>query len=92
MPIIYPNYMKPEEYFKNIPDIGKKYEAMKSFFIEKKTAEEVASMYGYTVHTVYSFTKKFRRDLKSSTHFFYSLKKDAPSMRIGTKSLILLYH
>jgi len=49
MPIIYPNYMKPEEYFKNIPDIGKKYEAMKAFFVEKMTAEEVASMYGYTV-------------------------------------------
>jgi transposase len=81
MPIIYPNYMKPEEYFKNIPDIGKKYEAMKSFFIEKKTAEEVASMYGYTVHTVYSFTKKFRRDLKKypkQDPFFLLPKKGRP--------------
>jgi hypothetical protein len=34
MPIIYPNFMSPEEYFKNISGVQKKYESMKAFFKE----------------------------------------------------------
>ena len=35
MPIMYPNFMSPEEYFKNISGVQKKYESMKAFFKEK---------------------------------------------------------
>ena len=45
MPIIYPNFMSPEEYFKNISGVQKKYESMKAFFKEKMTAEKIASQY-----------------------------------------------
>ena len=54
---------------------------MKAFFMEKKTAEEVASIYGYSVSTVYSITKKFRHDLKNKPNqdpFFAIPKKGRP--------------
>jgi hypothetical protein len=41
MPIIYPNFMSPEEYFKNISGVQKKYESMKAFFQEKMSAEKI---------------------------------------------------
>ena len=81
MPIIYPNCMKPEEYFTNISDAVRKYESMKAFFKEKMTAEEVASKYGYTVNTVYSLTKRLRIQLEKypdKDPFFITAKKGRP--------------
>jgi len=81
MPIIYPNFMSPEEYFKNISGVQKKYESMKAFFKEKMTAEKIASKYGYSVSTVYTLTKTFRKQLKEYPNkdpFFIMPKKGRP--------------
>lgn len=56
--------MRPEEYFENISGVAKKYESIKAFLKEKMTAEEVALKFGYSVNTVYTMTKKFRRQLE----------------------------
>jgi transposase len=81
MPIIYPNFMSPEEYFKNISGVQKKYESMKAFFQEKMSAEKIASNYGYSVSTVYTLTKTFRKQLKEYPNkdpFFIMPKKGRP--------------
>ncbi len=81
MPIIYPNFMSPEEYFKNISGVQKKYESIKAFFEEKMTAEKIASKYGYSVSTVYTLTKTFRKQLKEYPNkdpFFIMPKKGRP--------------
>ncbi len=81
MPIIYPNFMSPEEYFKNISGVQKKYESMKAFFKEKMTPEKIASQYGYSVSTVYTLTKTFRKQLKEYPNkdpFFIMPKKGRP--------------
>jgi len=78
---MYPNLMRPEEYFKNISDVAKKYESIKAFFKEKMTAEEVALKFGYSVNTVYTMTKKFRRQLEEypdKDPFFIIPKKGRP--------------
>jgi transposase len=81
MPIIYPNFMSPEEYFKNISGVQKKYESMKAFFQKKMSAEKIASNYGYSVSTVYTLTKTFRKQLKEYPNkdpFFIMPKKGRP--------------
>ena len=81
MPIMYPNFMRPEEYFKNISGVQKKYESMKAFFKEKMTAEKIVSKYGYSVSTVYTLTKTFRKQLKEYPNkdpFFIMPKKGRP--------------
>ena len=81
MPLIYPNNMNPEEYFQNISGTQKKYESMKDFFKEKMTAEEVASKYGYSVSTIYTMTKIFRKQLEEHPNedpFFIMPKKGRP--------------
>jgi len=81
MPIMHPNFMNPEEYFKNIPDVAKKYESIKAFFKEKMTAEEVASKFGYSVNTIYTMTKRFRKQLEECPNkdpFFIIPKKGRP--------------
>jgi transposase len=73
--------MKPEEYFKNISGVAKKYESMKAFFKEKMSAEEVALKYGYSVSTVYTMTKKFRQQLEECPNkdpFFIAPKIGRP--------------
>jgi len=73
--------MSPEEYFKNISGVQKKYESMKAFFKEKMTAEKIASKYGYSVSTVYTLTKTFRKQLKEYPNkdpFFIMPKKGRP--------------
>ncbi len=56
--------MKPNEYFNNLPTIAKRYELMKFFFQENKTAEETAEKFNYSVSTIYTMTKKFRQHLE----------------------------
>lgn len=56
----------------------KRYEALKTFFYEKKTAEQVAEQYGYTLSSVYSLTTDFRQWIKTSAaadYFFVTHSK-----------------
>ncbi len=84
--------MGPEEYFENISDVAKKYESIKAFFKEKMTAEEVASKFGYSVNTIYTMTKKFRKQLEECPNkdpFFIIPKKVARSKKTKISLLIL---
>lgn len=55
----------PHNYF-SLPDstAQKKYEALRAFFHEKLTAEEVAQRFGYKLSAFYSLTRDFRDFLK----------------------------
>ncbi len=54
----------------------KQYEALRAFFLEKHTAEEVAEKFGYTLSTFYSLSRDFRNFLKdSSTEDMFFLSK-----------------
>ena len=59
--------MKPEEYFEFSPSVNKKrYDALHSFFVNKLPAAEVADRYGYTLTSLYSLIRDFRKHLKNS--------------------------
>lgn len=67
--------MTPANFFKKPTNPRhQQYEALRAFFVDKLTAEEVAKQFGYTKSTVYSLTRDFQSSLKSddnlSTHFF----------------------
>ncbi|GAX60465.1 hypothetical protein SCALIN_C11_0076 [Candidatus Scalindua japonica] len=58
--------INPYEYFENPSLVNqKKYEALKSFFYEKESAEKVAAKFGYTLSSFYSLTRDFRNYLKA---------------------------
>lgn len=58
--------MNPIQYFeKKEPAIKKKYDALRAFFYEKQKADDVAKEYGYTLSSLYSLTKEFRKYLNS---------------------------
>ncbi|MDR3327149.1 MAG: hypothetical protein LBT04_03325 [Prevotellaceae bacterium] len=66
--------MKPEEYFKTVEIINKKrYDALRAFFNEKRTAQEVAKQYGYTQSSLYSLVRDFRKFLREDNKedFFF---------------------
>jgi hypothetical protein len=66
--------MGPEEYFKTQEIVNKKrYDALHAFFVDKCTAEDVAKQYGYTVSSLYSLVRDFRKYLKEDNKddFFF---------------------
>lgn len=72
----------------------KRYEALRAFFYEKKTARDVAKQYGYTLPSVYSLTTDFRQWFKSanaSEYFFatHSSGRKPKSAELGAHSLIV---
>jgi transposase len=73
--------MQPKEYFINKSNTARKYETMKAFFADEMNAEEVAKKFGYSVATIYTLTKNFRKDLKENPNidpFFVTPKKGRP--------------
>ena len=73
--------MRPKQYFKNKSVIAKKYEIMKAFFADDMNAHDLAEKYNYSVTTIYTLTKKFRKDLKENPNidpFFITPKKGRP--------------
>ena len=69
--------MEPETFFQSPQSVvHKQYEALRMYFLEKKSAQEVASYFGYEVNAVYALTYDFRRMLKNTNgveKFFISL-------------------
>ena len=66
--------MKPEEYFEFSPAVNKKrYDALHSFFVNKLPATEVAERCGYTLTSLYSLIRDFRKYLNESNQkdFFF---------------------
>jgi len=49
-----------------VQQLHRQYLALRSFYFEGKSAEDVAAQYGYTVHAVYSLAKNFKKKLESS--------------------------
>jgi transposase len=55
------------EYFLSMPNpMQRQYLAMRMFFAEGASAEEVASRYGYTANTVYTYVRRFKEKMDSS--------------------------
>ena len=68
--------MTPEEYFKSKSSVNKKrYDAMYDFFINKKSAAEVAKLYGYTILAFYTTVRDFRKHLKTNPDEDFFFKK-----------------
>lgn len=72
--------MEPIQYFtSNELIIKKKYDALRAFYYEKQKAKDVAKNYGYTLPSLYSLAKEFRKYLysienNSEDYFFKSVK------------------
>lgn len=73
------NIMEPLIYFLTINSTAQKqYEALRMFFVENKTAKEVANKFGYTYRGFTTIVSNFRKDLKirqASELFFHEKKK-----------------
>jgi len=50
-----------------VSPLHRQYLALRSFYLEERSAEEVASEFGYSVHAVYSMAKAFKKKLEGST-------------------------
>ena len=75
----------------------KLYEALRSFIIEGKTASYVASKFGFTVNSVYSLVKDFKRLCKNDTptNAFFLINKPGPKqlesdIQIKIRDLIVI--
>jgi transposase len=66
--------MEPTTFFTNPPNTAQKqYEALRSFYLEKCSGEEVAKRFGYTLSSFYSLTRDFKKILlqdKPAQFFF----------------------
>ncbi len=70
--------MKPVEFFTNPNTIAQKqYEALRMYFIENKSAKEVAGLFGYTYRGFTTIISNFRKDLKTlpASEIFFKEKK-----------------
>ena len=83
--------VKVERYFA-APEqpLHRQYLALRSFYYDSKPAEEVASLYGYTVHAVYSLAKNFKAKLESGKSegidpFFRDAKMGRPKRERDTQ-------
>ena len=57
--------------------VHKQYEALRALYLEKKPAKEVASQFGYTINSLYSLARDFRRRWKSGdpdSQFFIDIQ------------------
>jgi hypothetical protein len=73
--------MIPDEYFNFSDSVSKKrYDALRTFFVDKVPAADVAKKYGYKLSSFYSLTRDFRSFLKENDKddFFF---KDSVSGR-----------
>ena len=66
-----------------VQPLHRQYLALRSFYLEEKSAEEVAAQYGYTVYAVYALAKNFKRKLERSDQngadlFFQEMKMGRP--------------
>lgn len=59
--------MIPFDFFASNENINKKrYDALRAFFFEKHSAEDVARDYGYSLSSLYSLTRDFRKHLRNN--------------------------
>jgi predicted DNA-binding protein YlxM (UPF0122 family) len=67
----------PKKYFKNpVTTCQKQYEALRAFFIDNMSAQEITSKFGYTVNAFYSLVKEFKAKLDNyEEDLFFRTKK-----------------
>ena len=57
--------MKPEEYFNfQQSAVRRRYDALRDYFVNQRSASEVAEKFGYALSSFYSLTRDFRKYLK----------------------------
>jgi hypothetical protein len=66
--------------------LHRQYLALRSFYCEEKSAEDVAALYGYTIQAVYALAKNFKKKLLNSEQngaelFFKDLKIGRPKQK-----------
>jgi transposase len=88
--------MSPVEYFESINNpLHKQFLALRMFFGKGATAEQVASKYGYSVATVYSLVRDFKRKLATGEGdpFFKESQRGRPKLDQGgeIQRLIVAY-
>jgi len=89
--------MSPSDYFESFENVNKKrYDALRSFFVDKLPAEKVAATFGYSLSSFYSLTRDFRQFIKKDPDedFFFKSPvigrktkqtQDADQMIIGLR-------
>ena len=67
----------PKKYFKNpVTTSQKQYEALRAFFIDNISAQEITNKFGYTVNAFYSLVKEFKAKLDNyEEDLFFRTKK-----------------
>jgi transposase len=68
----------------------RRYESLRSYFVEEVLAEEVAKRFSYSAHTVYSLLKEYKK--QASPKFFLELKrgpKDHRKETLKVKEIII---
>lgn len=69
--------MNPTTFFANpLNTFQKQYEALRAFYVEKSSGEEVAERFGYTLSSFYSLTRDFKKHLLQDepAQFFFTPK------------------
>jgi transposase len=68
--------MEPTAFFENPQNTAQKqYEALRAFYFENRSGEEVAKQFGYTINSFYSLTRDFKKHLSEGApaqYFFHS--------------------
>lgn len=65
-----------KQFFTNPNNIvHKKYEALRAFYVDNKSAYEVAKMFGYTLNSIYSLTREFTDIFKNTAteEYFFTV-------------------
>ena len=81
-----PNDSSLAQFFANpTQPVHRQYLALRSFYLEMKTAEDVAAQFGFSVHAVYSMAKKFKArmqggDQNGAALFFKEPKRGRPKV------------
>jgi transposase len=85
MEIIHPN-TDPSIYFTSCNNpLHKQYLALRMFFVDRCTANQIALKFGYSVATVYSLIRDFKEKLAAGSDepFFKELKPGRPKLDCG---------
>ena len=88
--------LNPADYFNTITSpLHRQFLALRMFYAEGASAEQVASKYGYTLSAIYSLIRDFKRRLNAGEDdpFFKESKRGRPKLdQTGeVKSLIITY-
>lgn len=82
--------MKAKDYFLSTEIvIKKKYDALRSYFVDCKSVKEVAENYNYTPNSFYSLIRDFKKHLKNSPDedYFFQMKYPGKHKTLDDKKL-----